>query len=1051
MWSESQIAELLLLVEERTGDDFGNSVAALCEQDAALRTQIGGEPEVQQELDRRLEKLRRINRIISASPALVGTPLQEMPGYKIEDVLGHGGMGAVYRARDVRLGRTVALKLLLAGAHCSDKLLERFRTEARAVARLEHPGIVRIFEMGEANGVPFLALEYVAGGSLKERTAGRPIPPRTAAAWVEQMAAAIDHAHQQGIVHRDLKPSNVLMGQDDEPKITDFGLAKFLGNDQSLTHPGEAPGTPSYMAPEQVAGQGVGVTSDVYALGATLYEALCGRPPFVGATAGETLVQVRDGEPLAPSRLQPGVPVVLEAICLKCLEKSPRRRYQTAAALADDLRRYLNGGPTIAQPLGALGRAAGWCRRNWMAAALMAVIITSATVLSAGAWWYARQSGAALARETTLREMAEANERWAKQNETTAAVRAYAADMRHAESLWKVHDVHSFMNVLERYKSSDLRGFEWHYLDGLLRRDQVELRPAEPTEVDGVDFSPDGQRVVTANRDGTVEIWTSGGKRSGRFRAHAQCVNLVRYAPDGKSFATCSCDGTIRLWDAHDRRLLREIRASRGPINWIAYAPDSQRIYASGEERDAWAFRTTSGQLLGTFVGDGKMLQSIAVNSEGTRLATGDWSGQVSLWDTATFEQIGRGQNDSGSSPFLAFVPDRPLLVCGEGHLGVSVLSLPELKPSRRIGMSTPAVDTLAVSSGGERLYCGDAFVDEIDLGSNQRVKTLATHINRITDIAISADDRFLAASSIDQMTAVVDLSKAAPFRRLPWAAREVTCWSVNPQADQFVVADAQRPSKVTVFNVAGSAQLDIERRAIWPVVRIDSSHDGRFLCFGESTRAGEGSEEIWRITEDGAELVRGESDPKRGGLPPGKLFGLTYTNGQAHIVDRYDESTVASSDLGGANDARVLLAVPDCFVVRVENRVDVWDLTRRELRGSLDVGLHTSAALSPRRRLLCVSGMVCPLKTIQAIWSAVGHGGDIRAAAFSPDGKTLATARADIRLWNVATGQLMVVLEGHTGEVSSLAFANDGRTLLSISPNHETGQLREVFLWTTQ
>jgi serine/threonine-protein kinase len=278
------------------------------------------------------------------------TNLPSIPGYDLLGELGRGGMGVVYRARHLRLKRVVALKMLLTGLHGGPEHLGRFRTEAEAVARLQHPHIVSIFEVGDHQGLPYLALEYVDGGSLAQRLPGFPLPPLRAAELMAQLAAAVQHAHECGVIHRDLKPANVLLTTDGTPKITDFGLAKLLDAATGHTASGAILGTPSYMAPEQAGGRGgqVGPPADVYALGAILYELLTGRPPFQANTTLDTLLQVISEEAEPPSRLRPDCPPGLEAICLKCLQKQREQRYSSAEALAEDLQRFLAGRPVRA-------------------------------------------------------------------------------------------------------------------------------------------------------------------------------------------------------------------------------------------------------------------------------------------------------------------------------------------------------------------------------------------------------------------------------------------------------------------------------------------------------------------------------------------------------------------------------------------------------------------------------------------------------------------------------------------------------------------------------
>lgn len=315
--------------------------------------------------------------------------LEAINKYELLGKLGQGGMGVIYRARQVALNRRVALKMILAGHHASAHTVARFLREGKAVARLRHPNIVQVYEFGESEGLPYYTMELVEGGNLKERLAEGPFEPREAAELVRTLAAAAEYAHRKGILHRDLKPANILLAEDGTPKITDFGLAKWLDAESSeptsaaLTEAEAILGTPSYMAPEQAECRSadIGRATDVYALGVILYESMTGKPPLVGMTKVETLALVRSSEPVPPSRHRPGIPPWLEAICLKCLEKSPGRRYPTAQALADDLGRWLRderprGIPTR---LERFGRGA---RRH------VAAVLSGTAMLSAGTVLY---------------------------------------------------------------------------------------------------------------------------------------------------------------------------------------------------------------------------------------------------------------------------------------------------------------------------------------------------------------------------------------------------------------------------------------------------------------------------------------------------------------------------------------------------------------------------------------------------------------------------------------------------------------------------------------
>jgi serine/threonine protein kinase len=290
---------------------------------------------------------------------LVGSTSKGHPtieGFEILAKLGHGGMGVVYKARQLDLQRTVALKMVLGGAHADAPSLARFRAEAEAVAQLQHPNIVQIYAVGEADGLPFYSMEYVEGGTLAQEFSGSPVAPRRAAQLVEVLARTVHYAHARGVVHRDLKPANVLLTLDGAPKITDFGLAKRSDSGIPSTEVGLAVGTPRYMAPEQLSplAKGekrvVGSASDIYALGAILYELMTGRPLYTGDSTLDVVVRVLHEDPTPPHVYHPGVPRDLETISLKCLAKSPAQRYASAQELADDLDRYLCGQPIQARP-----------------------------------------------------------------------------------------------------------------------------------------------------------------------------------------------------------------------------------------------------------------------------------------------------------------------------------------------------------------------------------------------------------------------------------------------------------------------------------------------------------------------------------------------------------------------------------------------------------------------------------------------------------------------------------------------------------------------------
>ncbi len=483
--------------------------------------------------------------ITPGAPAAGGAgPAPALPGYEILGVLGRGGMGVVYQARQVKLDRLVAVKMILAGGHAGAEEVARFRSEAQAVARLRHPNVVQIHEVGEADGHPFFALEFVEAGTLAGRIREAPLPARAAAQLVETLARAMHHAHGQGIVHRDLKPSNVLLAADGTPKITDFGLAKHIDADAGRTPTGAILGTPGYMAPEQAAGktQELGPAVDTYALGAILYELVTGRPPFRAETPLDTVLLVLHEEPVAPRFLQPKLPHDLETICLKCLEKEPARRYATAEALADDLRRFLDQEPIRARPTSRLERLGKWARRKPAAAALAGVSLLAALAVLASVALYARyeaqQAGIYQRQLKQIREQEEVRERISR---TVLQAQRHEAAGRWEAAQAELAKAREALDALPDLRADELRAEVRRRLAVVHRRlgEQAQRRQARQRWQDFQ--APYEDALFNATLFTGLDVAESGAKT----RAAARCA-LAIYGLDGVGAASRAARGSAR-------------------------------------------------------------------------------------------------------------------------------------------------------------------------------------------------------------------------------------------------------------------------------------------------------------------------------------------------------------------------------------------------------------------------------------------------------------------------------------------------------------------------
>ncbi len=553
-----------------------------------------------------------------------------VPGFEVEAPLGSGSFGVVYKARQVGLNRTVALKMLLGGPYASPAARARFLLEAEAVAALEHPHIVRVFAVGEHAAHPYIAMELVPGGTLADRVkAGGPLPPGDAAQVVVKLAGAVAHAHSRGVVHRDIKPGNVLLDAAGEPRLTDFGLAKVGRSDLTVT--GQVLGTPAYMAPEQAAGKvhEVGTAADVYALGAVLYDLLTGRPPFLGDSAAVTLQKVLTEEPQRPRRLNAAIARDLETVCLKCLEKEPGKRYPTAQALADDLRRWRAGEPITARPAGRPERAWKWVGRNRLASGAMLAVVTALSVGTAVAVWQASRArdeadrAGRAEREAEDKAAAEADARRAAAA-SAAAERAAADRSRRllanrlvalADTAWAQNNCRLAREALDQVPTGERR-WEWHHLRWRFEGDGFALPVSGPQNA--VAVTPNGEKIVVGGQDGQVRLFDARtGTPTGQWLGHAGGTICLAVTPDGRHLVTGGGDKAARVWDLASRANVRDLVPHDGPINAVAVDAGSGRVAVGSADGVVRVYRGPAGPVEREFVDRAGGLTTLAFTPSG--------------------------------------------------------------------------------------------------------------------------------------------------------------------------------------------------------------------------------------------------------------------------------------------------------------------------------------------------------------------------------------------------------------------------------------------------
>jgi WD40 repeat protein/serine/threonine protein kinase len=965
--------------------------------------------------------------------------------YLLLEEIGRGGMGVVYKARQTNLSRIVALKMVLAGEYASLKDRARLRIEAEAAAVLHHPNVVQIFEIGEHQGLPFLALEYVPGGTLARMARGKPQSFRWAARMVETLARAIHMAHQKGIVHRDLNPSNILIASDGTPKISDFGLAKFLRGDLGLSQNGLMQGTPSYMAPEQIDGRGggVGPATDIYALGALLYEMLTGVAPFRGLTPMETLCQVVEAEVVPPSRLRHELPTDLDTICLKCLEREPSHRYDSALELADDLKRYQDNQPVRARPTPWPKRAVKWMRRQPMIAALLGLIALLGSSLIGVIVWYnlylqvtnqQLETLVGLERKQAIEAMSQGYR--ATSNAATIERQWYDAQINLAH-----RDQESDEPELARELLDSLRNqvaspappsrFEWAYIDRLLGiRSQKVFSHHRP--LTSLALSRNGRMLATGDHDGTVLFWVPGetAPNSGPGY-HAGPVDRIAVSADGRTAAStsASADGSeateLKIWQAADARVLNTIRLDLRAVRELAFSPDGQILTIGGPESNEpteslrFLHQTEAGWQEATREAiQGIHLSSFLTNPP--RLVLASSTGRLSIRDLAT-----------GSMRDLE---------------EAAIAGRDEDEPTALLAVS-PDGRAIAASRGGRQATVWDA-------DSGQIRATYTEHDQPLTFLAFGPDRNTLIVR--EGYRAISIRTASRPSRRVSvtyrTSNRPIEAVAVSPDGRQLAAAGAGLP--VTIWDLPSGRSRRQQREEVSSVVGLAFLPGDEGLVIGNE----DGSVRQWRgRTSDDPRVRLGGHDGEAWTLAFSPDGATLASGGDDNLVRLWDVATGHRiANLQGHHATVTSLAFsPDGQQIvsgSLDRTVRIWSLPnspspKSDFQGQILAGPEQevrSLSFSPNGRLVATTGpdgqvWIHDLASGSASPATPSSNAPIYALAFSPDGQSLATGSQENVLLLLAPGprsksptgvdRPLQILPG-PGVVRALAYSPDGRTL---------------------
>ncbi|MEQ1826046.1 MAG: protein kinase [Pirellula sp.] len=1024
------------------------------------------------------------------------TYLGSIGDYRLVEVIGRGGMGMVYRAVQERLGRDVALKTISMIESLDPETITRFRKEAELASRLQHPNIAQIYEIGAQHQVPYYSMEYVAGGSLSDVVYDRPVKPDIAAQLVAVLARAVDHAHQRGVLHRDLKPGNILLAPSQrpeaicvpipsnsvtpnrhdskatpksleplpkfEPKIIDFGLAirwRASGDsDSGDDDKDRVVGTPSYMAPEQAdtSRGGANPRSDIYSLGAILYHLLVGRPPFNAATTVDTIRQVLVDEPISPRSIQSRIPVDLETICMKCLQKEPERRYSTGSELADDLQRFLNRVPIRAKPASLYTTTRKWARRH---PSLTSLIFASTLAMVAIVWLWQRS-------ESSL-----ASERKAKERSEQLI---YDRDIALASFEYRSNNIERTRELLGQCQPK-YRNWEWTYLNNLCN-EPMWISPIQSAVARDADFSPDGRYVVTChgrwaeNHEEFVEIWdTQLNLRKHRILVHPHgSVLSVCFSPDGRSILT-----TSMIWDSKGGQAgavefdvetgEKVAQYATGNCSFGRYHPNGESIFVGTAGGSIVRYPRSINKPVELYKRHQGMILGISISSDGRRCVSSSRDGKVCLWDIENNRELDCVV-EMGDPRQVVIAPERERVYVVDFSGTVRVFRMDSDRLQLESTNTRNSKPLIAFSPDG--LWMATAVFGEgadlRDRMTGRVVRQLHSHRGHVRALAFDASARRLMTAGADGELRVWDISEPNPFvKHAMTDGAAIANVAYRPNRPQFALGakrNTVRPieeSGAPRIELWNSIRLEREKTLVghsdW-ITCVEFNSEGSLLISGAQDK----TVRVWD-PETGMELsVHGTHSHEIVGayfLDDSKSALSVDRSGEIRVWDIESAETVwATSAINPAEISSKVSAMAfsselGYLVIAVEGEecVQVWDVGKRTRLAIQPYGQRiNSLAISAVSKVLAIASdspvielwstdfMIKPDPSKTAV-KLNGHSDKVLSVSFSGDGKRLVAASFDetLRLFDIELGCELMTLEGLKGADNRVSFSRDSDQIL--------------------